>query len=93
MPDVGKVYPLHTFVSDDKKFTYNTFCITVFEEFIPQCNHESSGYCWTDLDCWPKPLHRGAKVVLTRPEMIEKIETIYNRQKDKLDLPNWLDDF
>jgi hypothetical protein len=38
-------------------------------------------------------LHRGARVVLQRPEMVEKITTIYNRQKDKLDLPNWLDSF
>ena len=93
LPDIEKVYPLNEFISDDKKFTYNTFCVTVFEEFIPQCNHESAGYCWTNLDCWPKPLHRGAKLVLQRPEMVEKITTIYNRQKDKLDLPNWLDDF
>jgi hypothetical protein len=93
LPDIEKVYPLHTFLSDDGKFTYHTFCTTVFEEFIPQCNHESAGYAWVSIDCWPKPLHRGARVVLQRPEMVEKITTIYNRQKDKLDLPNWLDSF
>jgi len=26
-------------------------------------------------------------------ELIEKIQTIYNREKDNLDLPNWLDSF
>ena len=93
LPDIEKVYPLHTFVSDDKKFTYNAFCVTVFEEFIPNCNHESSGYAWVELGCWPKPLHRGAFLVLQNQEMTEKIQTIYTRQKDKLDLPNWLDSF
>ena len=81
------------FLSEDKKFTYNTFCVTVFEEFIPVCNGESSGYAWVGIHAWPKPLHRGARAVLEQPDMVEKITTIYNRQKDKLDLPNWLDSF
>ena len=93
LPDIGKVHPINTFISNDKKFTYHAFCVTVFEEFIPSCNNESSGYAWIELHCWPKPLHRGAKLVLQRPEMVEKITTIHQRQKDKLDLPNWLDDF
>ena len=93
LPDIEKVYPLHTFLSDDGKFTYNAFCITVFEEFIPQCNHESAGYAWVGIDGWPKPLHRGAKLVLNNREMVDKIKTIYDRQKDKIDLPNRLDSF
>ena len=93
LPDIEKVYPLHTFLSEDNKFTYNTFCVTVFEEFIPRCNHESAGYAWVSIDCWPKPLHRGAYLILNNTEMVEKITTIYKRQKDKLDLPNWLDSF
>lgn len=92
-PDIEKVYPIHTFLSDDEKFTYNTYCITVFEEFIPVCNSESSGYAWVSIHAWPKPLHRGARAVLEQPDMVEKITTIYERQKDKLDLPNWLDSF
>lgn len=93
LPEFEKIYPIHTFESDDKKFIYNTFCITVFEEFMPQCNDESSGYAWVNLNCWPKPLHRGAKLILDKPEMVGKIKTIFDRQKNKVDLPNWLDDF
>ena len=93
LPDIAKVHPLHTFLSDDKKFTYNTFCITVFEEFIPSCNHESSGYSWVSINCWPKPLHRGARVVLTNKQLVDKLTTIYEREKDQTDLPNWLDSF
>jgi 8-oxo-dGTP pyrophosphatase MutT (NUDIX family) len=93
LPDIEKVYPIHTFISDDNNFTYHTFCVTVFEEFIPLCNRESAGYAWIRLGAWPKPLHRGAKLVLDKKEMVEKISTIYNRQKNKIDLPNWLDTF
>ena len=93
LPDIAKVHPLHTFLSDDKKFTYNTFCITVFEEFIPSCNHESSGYSWVGINCWPKPLHRGARVVLSNKKLVDKLVTIYEREKDQTDLPNWLDSF
>lgn len=93
LPDIEKVYPIHTFLSDDNNFTYHTFCITVFEEFIPQTNNETAGYAWVPINSPIKPLHRGAKIVLEKKEMIDKIFTIYNRQKDKLDLPNWLDTF
>tara|TARA_B100000282_G_scaffold118478_1_gene84403 strand:+ start:209 stop:667 length:459 start_codon:yes stop_codon:yes gene_type:complete len=93
LPDIAKVHPLHTFLSDDKKFTYNTFCVTVFEEFIPSCNHESSGYSWVGINCWPKPLHRGARVVLSNKQLVDKLTTIYKREKDQTDLPNWLDTF
>tara|TARA_B100001057_G_scaffold125036_1_gene123727 strand:- start:1052 stop:1510 length:459 start_codon:yes stop_codon:yes gene_type:complete len=93
LPDIAKVHPLHTFLSDDDKFTYNTYCVTVFEEFIPSCNHESSGYSWVSIDCWPKPLHRGAKVVLSNKQLVDKLVTIYERERDQTDLPNWLDSF
>ena len=93
LPDIEKVYPIHTFLSDDGNFTYHTFCVTVFEEFIPQTNNESAGYAWVPFNNPPRPLHRGAKIVLEKKEMVDKIATIYNRQRDKLDLPNWLDTF
>lgn len=93
LPDIEKVYPIHTFVSDDGKFTYHTFCITVYEEFVPQVNVESAGYSWVPIDCWPQPLHRGAKLIFDKKEMLEKIQTIYNRKRDETDLCNWLDTF
>ena len=49
----------------------------MFEEFIPSCNYESSGYSWVSINCWPKPLHRGARVVLTNKQLVEKLITIY----------------
>lgn len=93
LPDIEKVYPIHTFLSDDEKFTYHTFCVTVFEEFIPQTNGESAGFAWVEINGWPKPLHRGAKVVLNKPDMVDKISSIYYRQRENIALENWLDDF
>jgi 8-oxo-dGTP pyrophosphatase MutT (NUDIX family) len=93
LPDIEKVYPIHTFLSDDGNFTYHTFCVTVFEEFVPVTNGETSGYAWVKLGAWPNPLHRGAKLVLHKKEMVEKISSIWERQQGKLDLPNWLETF
>jgi hypothetical protein len=91
LPDIEKVYPIHTFVSNDKKFTYHTFCISVFEEFIPKTNKETAGYAWVEINAWPKPLHKGAKVVLGKPDMVDKIQSILERQP--AELSNWLDSF
>ena len=93
LPSIEKIYPIHTFLSDDKKFTYHTFCVTVYEEFIPRTNGESAGYSWTKINAWPKPLHRGARVVLDKPDMVDKIQAILERQRDPNDFSNWLDSF
>lgn len=93
LPEIEKVYPIHTFLSNDKKFTYNTFCVTVFDEFIPHTNNESAGYAWVQIGAWPKPLHRGARIVLEKPAMVNKISSIWARLKEKDDLTNWLDTF
>ena len=93
LPDIEKIYPIHTFLSEDNNFTYHTFCVTVFEEFIPVTNNETAGYAWTKMGAWPNPLHRGAKIVLRKPDMTDKIKTIWESKRDQLDLPNWLDSF
>ena len=60
-PEIQKVVPLELFVSDDKKFQYNTYVLLTEKEFIPQLNNEHSGYCWTNYKSWPTPLHKGVK--------------------------------
>ena len=89
IPDVEKVYPLNKFVSPDKKFTYNTFVVTVFEEFIPILNNESDGYCWVKIGNWPRPLHPGVKSQLYNKEITKKIKTIFNNSEKSG--PNWID--
>jgi 8-oxo-dGTP pyrophosphatase MutT (NUDIX family) len=54
-----KFIPLETFTSDNKKFVYYTFLVTVEEEFVPVLNNEHRGYCWVELQDHPKPLHPG----------------------------------
>lgn len=93
LPPVEKIYPIHTFVSHDRNFTYHTYVVTVYEEFVPNTNGESAGYAWVELNGWPKPLHRGARVVLEKPDMVDKIYTIWENARDFSDMENWLDSF
>lgn len=53
----AKLVPIQKFVNNT--FTYHTFFCLVKEEFMPQLNEEHSGYCWTDVKYYPKPLHPG----------------------------------
>lgn len=56
-----KTVPLELFVSNDQQFQYNTYVLIVEKEFIPELNHEHSGYAWCSFDSWPRPLHQGLK--------------------------------
>lgn len=89
LPDVQKIYPLTQFVSPDKKFVYNTFVVSMFEEFIPQLNNESNGFCWVKIGNWPRPLHNGAKAQLYNKDIIKKIKIIHDTITK--DGSNWLD--
>jgi len=92
IPDIEKIYPLHRYISRDKNFEYNAFVITVYEEFIPSLNHESGGYVWVNIGCYPKPLHRGAKSVLTNTSINNKILTIWKNKKEHNGV-DWLQSF
>ena len=54
-----KFIPLETFTADNRKFVYYTFLVSLDEEFVPVLNSEHRGYCWVELDDYPKPLHPG----------------------------------
>lgn len=54
-----KFIPLETFTADNRKFVYYTFLVNVDEEFVPTLNEEHRGYCWVNLDDYPRPLHPG----------------------------------
>lgn len=81
VPDIQRVYPVHKFTATNGKFEYNTFVVTVEEEFIPVLNNESDGYCWIKIGNWPRPLHPGAKIQCHSAEFIKKIKTIYEKNK------------
>lgn len=91
LPDVQKIYPLHKFTSPDHNFEYHSFVVSVYEEFIPQLNSESDGYCWVKIGNWPRPLHPGVKAQLYNKEFVKKIKTVYATAE--VNGSNWLDTF
>lgn len=54
-----KLIPIEKYTSDDGKFVYHTFFVSVNDEFVPVLNDEHIGYAWLPLPAAPKPLHPG----------------------------------
>ena len=75
-PPIKKVIPLEMFTSNDSKFFFHTYLAIVDNEFIPILNHEHSGYAWTNVNCWPKPLHVGLRNTLQNKEIKDKFQTV-----------------
>ena len=51
--------PIEKYISDNNRFVYHTFVVNVEEEFVPVLNAEHKGWCWVELDDYPRPLHPG----------------------------------
>lgn len=83
-----KLIPIEKFTSSDEKFVYHTFMMTVEAEFCPILNEEHTGYCWTPLEDYPKPLHPGVWRSFSFQVVVDKIRTIQTVIKDQLDKPN-----
>lgn len=75
-PPIKKVIPLEMFTSNDSKFFFHTYLAIVDNEFIPILNHEHSGYAWTNVNCWPKPLHVGLRNTLQNKAIKDKLQTV-----------------
>ena len=71
-----KFIPLETFTSDNEKFVYYTFLVTVNEEFVPTLNSEHRGYCWVELKDHPRPLHPGLWRSFNFDVIKKKIKTL-----------------
>lgn len=71
-----KFIPLETFTSDNEKFVYYTFLVTVDEEFVPALNAEHRGYCWVEIKDHPKPLHPGLWRTFNFDIIKKKIKTL-----------------
>lgn len=81
VPAIEKFYPFDVSESKDKNFKYYSFVCVVEDEFIPQLNKESVGYCWTKLGIWPRPLHDGAKDTLNSNRSIQRLQMILSQYK------------
>lgn len=77
----AKIIPLEKFTSDNKKFTYHTFLIHVDDEFVPILNEEHKGYCWTQIEDCPRPIHPGLEKTLRINSNLEKL-TVLAKIKD-----------
>lgn len=73
---MNKTIPIETFTSDNRKFIYYTFLISVEKEFIPELNHEHRGYAWVELNDHPKPLHPGVWKTFNFSSIIKKIQML-----------------
>jgi len=71
-----KFIPLETFTADNRKFVYYTFLISINEEFVPQLNDEHRGYCWVNLEDYPRPLHPGLWRSFNFDIVMKKIKTL-----------------
>jgi len=77
-PRINKTIPLELFRSDDGNFEYHTFICIIDNEFIPILSSEHKGYCWCDVDSFPKPLHPGLYSSLNNIDIKDKLNTIKN---------------
>lgn len=76
LPEIKKVLPLETFVSNDDHFSFHTYMCIIDDEFIPQLNKEHNGYAWSSFGNWPKPLHQGLANTLRSKTNQQKLETV-----------------
>lgn len=72
----AKLIPIEKFTSETNKFEYHTYVIKVDEEFVPELNREHRGYCWVQLDDYPKPLHPGVWRTFKFSSVVDKLRTI-----------------
>lgn len=73
---ISKLIPLEQYTSLDQNFQYNTYVLIVDHEFIPTLNSEHSGYSWSSLGHFPKPLHQGLRYTLNNRSIRNKLELI-----------------
>lgn len=74
LPYIRSIEEIDVYDSDDCKFHYSTYFVTVNDEFKPLLNHEHYGYAWVGFNCWPKPLHPGLLKTLNKNNIKEFIK-------------------
>jgi ADP-ribose pyrophosphatase YjhB (NUDIX family) len=76
MPEYIKLVPLEKFTTADQQFAYHTFFCSVANEFVPQLNHEHTGWAWIVSGVWPKPMHPGLWSTVNFDAVRDKITTM-----------------
>ena len=76
MPDYIRLVPLEKFTTSDQHFAYHTFFCSVAREFVPDLNHEHTGWAWLTSGIWPKPMHPGLWSTVNFDAVQSKIQII-----------------
>jgi ADP-ribose pyrophosphatase YjhB (NUDIX family) len=76
MPDYIKLVPLEKFTTADQHFAYHTFFCSVANEFVPELNHEHTGWAWLSSGVWPRPMHPGLWSTVNFDAVRDKITTM-----------------
>jgi 8-oxo-dGTP pyrophosphatase MutT (NUDIX family) len=76
-PTDAKLIPIQKFVNYN--FEYHTFFCKIEEEFLPKLNDEHCGYCWIDIDSYPKPLHPGLFNTINFDVVQDKLQTLIKK--------------
>jgi len=76
-PEDAKLIPIQKFVNNT--FTYHTFFCKVDTEFTPILNEEHLGYCWVDVNHYPKPLHSGLFNTVNFDIVKDKLESLIKK--------------
>jgi ADP-ribose pyrophosphatase YjhB (NUDIX family) len=76
MPDYIKLVPLEKFTTADQHFAYHTFFCSVASEFVPELNHEHTGWAWLSSGVWPRPMHPGLWSTVNFDAVRDKITTM-----------------
>lgn len=72
----AKIIPIEQYTSDNNKFVFHTFLISVDSEFVPELNPEHRGFCWVHLEDHPKPLHPGVWRSFNFSAIVNKLKTM-----------------
>jgi 8-oxo-dGTP pyrophosphatase MutT (NUDIX family) len=76
MPNYLRLVPLEKFTTADGIFAYHTFFCSVATEFVPELNHEHTGWAWLASGTWPKPMHPGLWSTVNFEAVRDKITTM-----------------
>jgi len=77
-PEIIKIIPLETFISNDEKFNFHTYLCVVENEFIPILSDEHKGWSWCKINSTPKPLHQGLRKSFSSKIILSKLETVFD---------------
>ena len=78
IPNILKIIPIESFVSNDEIFNFYTFLCVIDEEFIPIISNEHSGWAWANINNLPKPLHQGLRSSFSHKIIKTKLQTIFD---------------